>query len=581
MEEQKLYTSIKIIKRLLSNHIKPYKKLILIAIICMIIVASLSTVIVMMSKIVINKIFIIHDSFMLIVVPLVTIGLFFSKAVAEYYQNYLIKLIGQGILRDIQLLMYRHLLFSDLEFLQKFPSGKIISRFTNDISSMRTAVSSCIVGIARHFVTVVFLVCYMFILEPFLSLLVFVVFPISVYPVQKLGRKMRKFSYMNQENLSNYVLQLDETFKSIKVVKSYQAENYELSRAEKITKEMLRLFTKVARVDSLTSPIMEILSGIAMSAIILYGGILIIRGETTPGSIIAFMTAFASAYRPFKGLLSLNVTLQEGLSAAKRVFFVLDIVPNIKNCHNAIIINSCLSGIEFINVYLSLNKKLILENINFVLSQGETIALVGESGSGKTSIANLMMRFYDPSRGNIKLGELELKEIDISSLRQHVTLVAQETMLFDASVAENISYGDPNVTMEQIIDAAKRSFAHEFIINMPEGYKTMVGHQGYKLSGGQRQRLSIARALIKNAPILILDEATSALDQSIEASIYKSIRDCRRHQTNIIITHRINMIINVDKIVVLKHGRVVECGTHDELLKNRYEYYRLYHKKID
>ncbi|KJV55395.1 ABC transporter family protein [Orientia chuto str. Dubai] len=557
MKKYNSYTNAITIKILLCNYISRYNKLIYIASISMIIAAIASVLIIKLSQLIIDEIFVTKRNSILIVALLMVIA-FIIKGIAQYYQSYLTKLVGLSIMQDLHLKMYKHLILADLEFLQKFSSGKIVSSFTNDITIMCRAISSCI-STARHFFNVIFFTGYIFIfLDQMLSLLALIAFFIAVYITQKLGCIIHKYTYVNQEIFSNYISKLNETFQGIKVVKSYLAEDYEILRAQKKIQEVSKSFTKIAKIAALTCPAMEILNGITIGIIIWYGGLLGIKDQITPGELIGFISAFAAAYRPLVSLLSLNADFQEGLSAAKRIFKILDTKSKIANKNNPIVVNLASSNkIDFVNVSLSLNDRSILHNINFSLLDGETVVLVGKSGSGKTSIANLIMRFYDPSTGSIKLNNQELKDIPIRLLRKNITLVTQETILFNASIAENIAYSCTSANLEQIVDAAKKASAHEFIINMPHGYNTKLGPQGNELSGGQKQRISIARALLKNAPILILDEATTALDQNTEATIYEAIKKYRKDKINIIITYR-SHTINFDKIIVLKDGALIE-----------------------
>lgn len=545
----------------------------------MVIVASCSAAIVKLVEPTIDKVFLTHDRHMLNLLPLLMIGIYSLKGIAEYYQSYLIKWVGQNILTDLQIKMYEHLLFADLAFIQTQSSGRLISRFTNDISLMRGAVSNLLVGCAKHFLSVVFLIGVMFKLEPVLSLFVFVAFPLAIYPVQKLGKKMRKISGQVQEELGNYTARLDETFQSIKIVKSFSGEKIESNRAKIVTTNILNFYKRAAKLDALISPIMEILSGVAIGSIIWYGGYLVFAGKTTPGALFAFITAFVSAYRPYKSLVSLNVNLQEGIAAAKRVFTILDIKPNIKNSPDAQDIEFKNPEVIFNNVELNFGQKVALKPVYLKLKRGRTTALVGRSGSGKTSLANLLVRFYDTSSGSVLIDGLDIKDISISSLRQQIALVTQDTILFDTTVAENISYGIPDVNLEQIIAAAQFADAHEFISHLPLGYNTIIGNQGSTLSGGQRQRIAIARAFLKHAPILILDEATSSLDPNSEQSILASLNKLRQDKTTLIITHRLSNIKSADDIVVLKAGTVIEHGTHEELLQMKGEYCKLFTKE--
>jgi subfamily B ATP-binding cassette protein MsbA len=546
----------------------------------MIISAICSANIVKFVQPIIDKIFLTHDTHMLLFMPFMITLMFFIKGIAEYYQNYLVKYVGQCILTDLQMEMYEHLLSADVAFIQSQSSGRIISRFTNDITMMRGAVSNLLVGCAKHFFTVVLLIIVMFRLEPAISSVTFLVFPLAIYPVQRLGRKIRRISASSQEELGNYTSRLDETFNSIKIVKSFIGEKIESNRALLIATNILSFYKKTSKLDALISPIMETLSGIAIGGIIWYGGSLVIEGKSTPGALFALLTAFAAAYRPFKSLVSLNVNLQEGMAAAKRVFNILDTEPVIKDHKDAKIVNFTSANIVFKEVGLRFESKIAIKFIDLKLKPNKIIAFVGRSGSGKTSIGNLLVRFYDPTEGEILVNGTNIKDIKITCLREQISLVAQETHLFDASVASNIAYGSINATKEQIIEAAKCADADEFITHLPAGYDTVIGAQGLTLSGGQRQRLSIARAFLKNSPILIWDEATSSLDQNSERKIIESLKKLRRGKTTLIITHRLSSIIDADEIIVLKSGRVCEQGTHNRLLENKSEYHKLYNKEL-
>ncbi|WP_375327551.1 ABC transporter ATP-binding protein [Candidatus Tisiphia endosymbiont of Nemotelus uliginosus] len=573
------YSAYVTLKRLVGEYIKPYLKQLMIAVFFMVISAICSTISVKLVQPIIDQLFLTHDSKMLLILPLTIILTFAVKGIAEYYQSYLIKFIGQKVLTDLQIKMYEHLLCADILFIQSQSSGRLISRFTNDISMMRGAVSNLLVGCAKHLLSVLFLIILMVKLEPILSCIVFIVFPLAIYPIQKLGRKIRKISGHAQEDLANYTSRLDETFQSIKIVKSFLGEKVESHRALLISTNILNFLKKTAKLDALISPIMEILCGTAVAGIIWYGGYLVMMEKTTPGALFAFITAFVSAYRPFKSLVSLNVNLQEGIAATKRIFNVLDTEPTIKDKLNAKLVQLNNPEIIFDKVGLSFPHKAALKLINLKLERGKITAFVGRSGSGKTSLSNLLVRFYDPSTGKILIDNHDIQDIQISSLRQQVALVTQETTLFDISIAENIAYGTPDAVREQIITAAKQADADEFISQLPEGYDTIIGHQGSTLSGGQRQRLAIARAFLKDAPILIWDEATSSLDQNSEQLIFNSLLNTRKNKTTLIITHRLASIQDVDHIVVMKAGMIVEQGTHLQLMANKCEYYKLYNKE--
>lgn len=574
-------TTNSVIKRLLKEHVAPFKGKIFTAIFFMVIVAICSAVIVSLTKPAVDKVLIEHDRDTLLKITFFIVALYGLKGTAEYFQSYIIKFVGQRILTKLQIIMYEHLLRADFLFIQSQSSGRLISRFTNDIVLMRGAVSNLLVGCAKHFLSVVFLIGIMFSLDAYLAACVFTAFPIAIYPIQKLGRKMRAVTISVQEELSNFTAKLDESFYSIKVIKSFCTEKAEVNKAEKITSNILTFYKKSAKLDSFTSPVMEILSGLTIVGLIWYGNYAITAGKMTTGTLFTFITAFVSAYRPFKSLVSLNVNLQEGLAAASRVFNILDLKPIISDSPTAKEIKFQKAEIEFRNVTLKFTPdKTALTDFNLTIEAGKTYAFVGSSGSGKTSIANLIIRMFDPTEGKILIDGNDIKSLTLKSLRSQIAMIAQETTLFDASVAENIAYGFENPSRAQIIQAAKAANAHEFIESLPSGYDTVLGDDGKSLSGGQRQRLSIARAFFKDAPILVSDEATSALDPNSEQAIIDSLAVLGKNKTTIVITHRIRSIQNADRIIVMKDARIVEQGKHADLLEAQGEYFKLYNKEL-
>ncbi len=580
IKEQNINTK-EIVYRLIHDHIAKYKSKIIIAIIFMIITAICSAAIVWLVKPAIDDIFVVKDKKKLLYVPLIMLSIYSIKGVSEFFQNFIVKYVGQQILTDLQMQMYRHLLNCDYNLIKSQSSGKLISRFTNDIILMRSAVSNGLVGCAKHFMSIIFLIIVMFTLDVHLSLFIFLAFPAAIYPVQKLGRKMRLATSKAQEELSEFTAQLDETFNSIKIVKSFCTEEIEANRAEKITQNILMQYKKASKSDSLTSPIMEVLSGLGFACVLWYGGFAVIEGKMSQGALFAFITAFVSAYRPFKSLVSLNVNLQEGIAATNRIFNILDIKPQIIDSSDAKTINLSNLDIKLDDISFQYeDERKILNNFSTTIKANKTYALVGQSGSGKTTISNLLIRMIDPKSGQIIIGDTPIKNIKINSLRSQISIVTQETLLFDATVAENIAYGIKNPNNQKIIEAAKKAAAHEFIQSLPNGYKTALGTAGHSLSGGQRQRLSIARAFYKNSPILILDEATSALDPSSEQEVIKALQELQKNRTTIIITHRLNSIKDADKIIVMKNGEIIEQGSHKELMDNEKEYYILYNKQL-
>ncbi len=579
MSQQNLKSS-EVIKRLLVNHVKPYKSELLIAIFFMIVVAACAAAVVWLTKPAIDKILVARNTHMLVIIPLLMLGVYVIKGIAEYYQGYLIKYVGQKILTDMQIQMYEHLLYADLAYVQSQSSGRLISRFTNDIILMRGAVSNMLVGCAKYLLSVVFLIIIMFSLEPFLSMFVFLAFPVAIYPVQKLGRRMRRVTGDAQEELSNYTARLDETFQSIKIIKSFCAEKIESVRAKEITAKILAFYKKSAMLDSLTSPVMEFLCGLAIACVLWYGGFQVISGKMTIGELFTFIAAFVSAYRPFKSLVSLNVNLQEGLAAANRIFNILDTKPLIQDNANALKPDFGYPEILFEKVALKFGEKEAIKFVDLKIEKAKTYAIVGKSGSGKTSLANLLVRFYDPTEGRVLINSQDIRDISLTHLRNQIAMVSQDTILVDASIAENIAYGNLTATRYDIINVAKHADADEFISKLVDGYDTVIGIGGCTLSGGQKQRLAIARAFLKNSPIMLFDEATSAIDPESEQSIVHSFTKLRKGKTTLIITHRLASIRDVDKIIVMKNGEIEEQGTHEELISLKGEYYKLYNKQL-
>lgn len=575
MEQQ----SFTLLKRLISNFIRPYFNKLSLAVVAMITVAICNAFHVWLVKPALDKIFYNLDKKMLLIIPIAMVFVGIIKAVATFFQNFFLKYVGQKIITDIQAKLYSHLIKSDLPYLNQFSTGKIISRFSNDIITMRASMSNVLTGIAKEFLTVVFLVLVMFNLNWHLAILVFIIFPLAIYPVIRMGRRMRKISLSTQESLGQYTTQLDETFKAIKEIKSYHAEEYEINKSNNILSNIFSLYVQAIKTESVSSPIIEIISSMAIAGVIWYAGNEVILGSTSPGSFIAFIGAFVAAYRPLKNLAELNNNLQEGLAASKRLFDVFDVNPRIINLEQAkkLVIDN--AEINFEKVFFNYGEKELFQNLSFKILPGQVVAFVGSSGSGKTTIANLMLRFYEILDGAISIDQQNIKEVTLESLRENITLVSQDILLFDDTVASNIGYGNLSASREEIIRAAKLAAADEFIVKLPQGYDTIIGQNGFKLSGGQRQRLSIARAILKDSSIIIFDEATSALDTISEGLVQKSIYSMKRQgRAIIIIAHRLSTIIDSDLIYVLDKGKIIAKGSHQDLINSSKYYQELYAK---
>jgi subfamily B ATP-binding cassette protein MsbA len=576
-ENQNYESSSYLIKRLLGTYIGPYKNRLLMAILCMMLVAATTGAVAWILQPVIDDIFVNKDRSKLIIIAVGVFAIFVVRGLATYGQDYLMQCFGQRIITDMQTELYKHLLYSDLALLSGESSGKTISRFTNDISRLRASTIIITTGLSKELLTLIALVGVMFFQSFTLAVIAFTAFPVAIYPIIRLGKKMRKISNKTQDQLGDFTVRLDETFKGARVIKAYRQEKFEITRATASIEKIYHLFTRAARNQAATSPLMETVGGAAIAAVILYGGSQVINDAMTSGQFVSFITAVMAAYKPAKTLSGMNSNLQEGLAAARRVFALLDVKPKITDKENAVALPGNAHNISFDNVKFSYDaKKSALNGVSFDVPNGKTIALVGPSGGGKSTIMNLVLRFYDPDDGVIKVEGVDIKDVTLASLRGSIAFVSQDITLFDDTVAANIAYGRPEASMEEIRKAAIDAAADEFISELPDGYNAMIGQGGMTLSGGQRQRISIARAMLKNAPILLLDEATSALDPISEKKIQKALERLMQGRTTIVIAHRLTTVENSDLIYVIKGGKVVESGVHKELIGQGGEYSRLY-----
>ena len=574
--------SFHLLRRLTGDHLRRHTKPLIQAVLCMLLVAGATAANAYMIQPALDTIFLKKDATMLTLIPIVVIALSFIKGMAAYGQSVLMKSVGQRMVMDLQVELYSHLLYSDISMFNATASGKLLSRFSNDIYMIRKNVTSVITGLARELVTLIALVAVMFYQNLELSLLAMLVMPLALYPMRRLGRRMRKVSRKTQEDLAHYVSHLDDSFQGIRIVKSHANEQGEIKRADHIMDGIFGLLMKAIRIESLPAPIMETLGGLAIALVIWYGGYQVMHGVTTTGAFFSFIAALLMAYRPLKGLTGVNTNLQEGLAAISRIYEVLDVKPKITNAPNATPLQIDKGKIEFDNVHFTYDEgKYALKDLSFAIEAGQRVALVGTSGAGKSTIINMMLRFYDPEGGAIRIDGQDIRGVTLSSLRQSIAMVNQEATLFDDTIRANIAYGMPNASEEAIIAAAYDAAAHDFISELPQGYDTMIGQHGVRLSGGQRQRIAIARAMLKNAPILLLDEATSALDTISEQQIQQALDRLMQGRTTIVIAHRLSTIEHVDCIFVVKDGEIIESGTHIELLRKHGDYARLYHRQFE
>lgn len=571
-------TTLSLLKRLIKSYVRPYVGQLVLALICMMIAAATTATIAQLMQPILDKVINGKETTLIIPVAAAFLGTFVLRGLSSYGATILMNKISQHIIGDIQKDIFRHFISLDLAYFHANPSGQLMSLIVNDANILRSTISDALMGVGKSFLTLVFLIAVMFYQNITLALVAVFIFPFAAIFVAYLGRRIRKISKGLQENVASLSDHLAKIFQGIRVVKAYSMENHEQSRAEKAITQVRRMNIKAVQIAALSTPVNEIMVGIVLFGIIIYGGFQAAEGSMTAGQLGAFLTAFIMAYEPMKKLARLNNSIQTGLGAAERVFETIDTPPRITEKENAKPIVTKAPDITFENVDFKYQESTAnaLNKINFTAYNGKVTALVGPSGGGKTTIINLIPRFYDVTGGKILIDGQDITDLTIQSLRNHIALVSQDITLFDTSIGENIAYGNPNATTKDIEQAAKSAAAHEFITELPHGYDTQVGEDGVKLSGGQRQRISIARAILKDAPILLLDEATSALDNESEKAVQEALKALEKGRTTIVIAHRLSTIQDADQILVLENSEIVEQGTHDELLKNSALYAKMH-----
>ena len=559
---------------------KPHIPKFILAMLCMLFVGATTSSLAFLVKPALDGIFLNRNASMLKWIPVVIILIYLVKGVCNYGQTVLMSFAGQRVVADLRCELYNHIQRQSLSFFNKSHTGVLMSRITNDVNLIQGAVSEAVTSLFKDSFTLIGLIFVIFYRDWQLALIAMVVFPLTIYPIVKFGRKMRKVATGTQVTMGSLTSLLQETISGTRIVKAFGMEDYEGGRFAKENEKLFRFHMKAVSIRAMSSPFMEFLGGIGIAAIVFYGGYQVIKGTSTPGTFFSFLAALIMLYEPVKRLTNVNNTIQHGISAAVRVFGIMDIVPEIRNREGAVELPKISDGIEIRNVTFSYGDEPVLRDINLDIRSGEVVAFVGMSGGGKTTLVNLIPRFYDVTEGEILIDGHDIRDVTVESLRSQIGIVTQQTILFNDTVRNNIAYGDIKKSDEEIISAAKSANAYKFILNLPDGFETVIGEQGTRLSGGERQRLSIARALLKDASILILDEATSSLDTEAEMEVQGALENLMKGRTTFVIAHRLSTISHADRIIVIVKGRIVEEGTHDALIAKKGEYYKLYNMQF-
>jgi subfamily B ATP-binding cassette protein MsbA len=498
-----------------------------------------------------------------------------------YWQEYLMNYVGQNIIRRLRNRLYDRIQDLPISFFQREKTGVLISRVTNDVNIIKNMVSSAVTGSLKDFFTVIGLIFVIFYRDWKMALIALVVLPFAFFPIIMLGRKVRKVTTRTQEAMGGLTSTLHETFAGNKIIKAFGMEGHEKERFFRKTLKLFKFELKTIRFKALSSPLMEFLGGLGIAMVIWYGGYKVISGTSTAGTFFSFMAAVIMLYAPLKKLSKLNNIIQQGLAGADRVFDILESESDIQEIPNPVKFNRGPHHVIFRNVYFKYDDEMVLKNINLDVGAGEILAFVGMSGGGKTSLVNLIPRFYDVSKGVILIDDVDIRDASISSLRDQIAIVTQEPILFNDTVRNNIAYGNQNASDKDIENAARAAYAYEFIQNFPDSFDTNIGELGGRLSGGEKQRICIARALLKDAPILILDEATSSLDAESETLVQKALENLMKGRATFVIAHRFSTVAYADRIAVIVNGRIVEEGQHEELIARGGEYFKLYQMQFN
>ena len=559
-------------------YLKPYRLRLLLAILCSGGVAAGQGATAWLVAPVLQDIFIDFNAESRVILPLTLLGITILKGCFSYGQGYLMGYVGQWLIADLRQQLFMHIVRLPIRFHDANSSGRLMARVISDVNEMANAIPSILKDFFQQGLTFMVLIGVAFYRSWELAAVVLVTTPLSAFVLIHFGKRIRKFSSRGQESIGAMASVLKEAFSGIKIVKAYGQEEKESERFSHMNKAFRRVKVKSSQASAVSSPMLEIIGVCGVSFIIWYGGGFVIAGAMSFGEFSSFLTALFMAYAPIRKMSGANVAIQRALAAGKRVFSVLDLDSELSKDEGKELLPPITRQLEFSNVSFSYegSSDPSLDRINLTVKAGEVVALVGASGSGKTTLVSLVPRFYRPTEGTVTVDGMDIRLADRSSLRRQIGIVSQETVLFDDLIRNNISYGRPDATQEQIIEAARAAYAWEFIERLPDGLDTLVGENGLKLSGGQRQRLAIARAILRDPPILILDEATSALDSESEKLVQQALANLVKDRTTLVIAHRLSTVQHANRLVVMQQGRIQEMGTHAELLKKGGLYTRLY-----
>ena len=575
------YTTGAIVKRIWREHLRPRFGLLVIASIAMLLTAATTGAIPFLIQRTADDVFTAKNADAIYWITAAILAVTIIKAVSEYIADVTVAYLGHRFIADLRMQMFSKLARADLSFIQTVHSGRLLSSFLNDATLIRTAASRSLVTLGENYLKVIILVGTMFYMGPRLTLLILLFMPFAWYMLSRQGRRMRRSTGKSLQETGDLSALITQTLRGMRVVRAYGQEEREETRAASAIQRALEFTMRGMRARALSSPSMELLTGLGFAAAVYYAGTRGVRGDYTLGYFMGFMTAALLIYAPLKSAATLQTQLQEGMAAASRVFGIVDLAIQLKEAPDAKPLKIEKGEIAFKNVSFSYEaENRVLKGVSLTVPPGKTVALVGPSGSGKSTLVNLTLRFFDPERGKVEIDGQDIAHVTIESLRDAIALVTQDPVLFDDTIRANIAYGSKPVVEEQVVAAAKAAAAHDFIVGLPRGYDTRVGEAGGLLSGGERQRIAIARAIYKDAPILLLDEPTSSLDSEAEAKVQTALEELMRGRTVLMIAHRLSTVKKADLICVLDQGRIVESGRHDELVAKGGLYTRLHRTQL-